>query len=167
MTLTLDGLRAAATNAPLPGLCVLCRDWCRHAICEPCLQRFAPLQPRCAGCARTLPLALPRCGECMRLASAFQHCIAGTDYEDPWDRLIAGFKFHQKTELATALCALLLRALPAADDETRRPALLVPVPLSRERLRERGYNQAWELARRLARALKLTARTDVLQRSRD
>jgi ComF family protein len=41
------------------------------------------------------------------------------------------------------------------------------VPLSRERLRERGYNQAWELARRLARRLGLAARADVLQRSRD
>jgi ComF family protein len=161
------GLRATVPTVTLPGLCVLCRDWCRHSICAPCLQRFAPLHPRCAGCARTMPLAVPRCGECMRLASAFRLCIAGADYAEPWNGLIAAFKFHQKTELAAALCALLLRALAAADHETQRPALLVPVPLARERLRERGYNQAWELTRRLARRLKLAARADVLQRSRD
>ena len=43
-------------------------------------------------------------------------------------------------------------------------ARLVPVPLSAERLRQRGYNQAWELARPLARRLGLHARADVLTR---
>jgi len=167
MALTLGLLRAAAPVAGLPGLCVLCRDWCRRALCEACLQHYAPLQTRCATCARALPLALARCGECTRQASAFERCITGTDYSAPWDRLIAGFKFHQKTELAAALCTLMLRGISTAAGDAARPALLVPVPLSRERLRERGYNQAWELARRLARRLGVPARAGVLQRSRD
>jgi ComF family protein len=41
------------------------------------------------------------------------------------------------------------------------------VPLSRERLRERGYNQAWELARGLARRLRIRGTAGVLHRSRD
>ncbi len=48
-----------------------------------------------------------------------------------------------------------------------RDLRVVPVPLSRERLRERGYNQSWELARQLARALDLEARADALFRVRD
>ncbi len=167
MTLSFGTLRAAAHPAAWPGQCAVCRDWCRHGLCEPCLQRFAPLRPRCARCARALPLALPRCGECVRTASAFEACVTGADYADPWDQLIAGFKFHHKTELAAALCTLLLRAVHATDDGARRPTLLLPVPLSQQRLRERGYNQAWELARRLARRLGLPARADVLQRGRD
>jgi ComF family protein len=165
MALTLGTLRAAAPVGVLPGLCVLCRDWCRGALCEPCRQRFAPLQARCSSCARTLPAALPRCGACVRQASAFQRCITGADYTAPWDELIAGFKFHHKTELAAPLGELMQRAVEHAD--TPRAALLLPVPLSRERLRERGYNQAWELARRLARRLRVAARADVLQRGRD
>jgi len=102
----------------------------------------------------------------MRTASAFDACVTGADYADPWDQLIADFKFHQKTELAAALCDLVWRAVREAAHGAR-PALLLPVPLSRERLRERGYNQAWELARRLARRLDVAARADVLQRSRD
>ncbi len=160
-------LRAAARPAAWPGLCAVCRDWCRDGLCEPCLQRFAPLRPRCAHCARVLPAPTPQCGECVRTASAFTACVAGADYADPWDQLIAGFKFHQKTELAAALCTLLLRAVRATDDGTPRPAWLLPVPLSQQRLRERGYNQAWELARRRARRLGVPARADVLQRSRD
>jgi ComF family protein len=42
--------------------------------------------------------------------------------------------------------------------------LVLPVPLSRQRLAERGYNQAWELARRVARLAGLPARADVLLR---
>jgi ComF family protein len=166
MTLTFGRLRAAAPTVLLPGLCVLCRDWCRRSLCELCLQRFAPLRPRCGACARTMPLAVSRCGECTRQPSAFERCISGTDYTAPWDELIAGFKFHRKTELAAALCEILWRAVDAAGGAPR-PALLLPVPLSRERLRERGFNQAWELARRLARRLDAPARADMLQRSRD
>jgi ComF family protein len=165
MTLAFGSLRATAPIA-LPGLCLVCRDWCRRSLCALCLLRFAPLQPRCAACARAMPLAVPRCGGCTRQASAFEHCITGTDYAAPWDELIAGFKFHRKTELAAALCELLWRGVDAAG-AAARATLLLPVPLSSERLRERGYNQAWELARRLARRLRLTARADVLQRSRD
>jgi len=165
MALTFGSLRAAAPTA-LPGLCVVCRDWSRRSPCELCLQRFAPLRPRCATCARTMPLAVPRCGECMRQMSAFERCVTGADYAAPWDELIAGFKFHRKTELAAVLCELLWRSVDAAGTAPR-PELLVPVPLSHERLRERGYNQAWELARRLARRLRLPARANVLQRSRD
>jgi ComF family protein len=167
MTLSVAALNIGAQVAALPGWCAICRDWCRQGLCEPCLQRFAPLRPRCARCARVLPAALPRCGECMRTASAFDACVTGADYAEPWDQLIAGFKFHHKTELAAALCTLLLRAVRAAGDGARQPTLLLPVPLSQQRLRERGYNQAWELARRLARRLALPARADVLQRSRD
>jgi ComF family protein len=177
MGLTLGTLRAATPLRELPGLCVLCRDWCRRSLCEPCRQRFAPLQARCGSCARTLPAPLPRCGACVRQASAFQRCITGADYAAPWDELIAGFKFHHKTELAAPLCELMQRAVMHAaraaraelhaDGDASRAALLLPVPLSRERLRERGYNQAWELARRVARRLRAPARADVLQRSRD
>jgi ComF family protein len=52
-------------------------------------------------------------------------------------------------------------------DGASRPDLIVPVPLSPARLAERGYNQAWELARRLARSTGVPARADVLQRVLD
>lgn len=152
----------------LPSLCVVCRDWHAQGLCEACLQRFAPWQPRCAGCARLTPADVPRCGLCLSQGSAFQHCITGVDYVPPWDRLITAFKFRQQVELADALSRVVQRAVLAARrPDTEPPALLLPVPVSRERLRERGYNQAWELARRLGRRLCFDSHPDVLQRSRD
>jgi ComF family protein len=95
-----------------------------------------------------------------------QASIAAVDYAFPWDGLIAGYKFHQRLDLAGALARLLHAALTARSDLA--PATLVlPVPLSPERLRERGYNQAWELARRVARWQGAQASASVLSRIRD
>jgi ComF family protein len=157
----------------LPRLCGVCRDWSTQPVCEPCLQRFAPLRARCAACARPTAMAVPRCGLCLSQASAFTRCVAGADYAPPWNRLIANFKFHQQPELAGALARLIERAWLAIDaseaagDVAGRPTLLLPIALARERLRERGYNQAWELARRLGRRLRIEADATLLQRSRD
>ena len=66
----------------------------------------------------------------------------------PWDDLVRRFKFDAALDLADALARRMLDAV----DHSRapRPDWLLPVPLADERLRERGYNQAWELARRVA-----------------
>ena len=76
------------------------------------------------------------------------------DYVFPWDRLLLGLKFGDRLEAAPLLAQRLSRALAtafAADEALARepPDLILPVPLSTERLRERGYNQAHEIARRL------------------
>jgi len=72
------------------------------------------------------------------------------DYCFPWDRLLLGLKFGARLELAPLLAGRLSRALALAAVEP--PDLILPIPLSAERLRERGYNQAHEIARRLAGA---------------
>lgn len=85
------------------------------------------------------------------------------DYASPWRELIAGFKFRQQIELAGALADALARAV--ADEPA--PDWVLPVPLSRERLHERGFNQAWEIARRVARRGRWRASAALLQRVRD
>lgn len=88
-------------------------------------------------------------------------CVA--DYGFPWDRLITRLKFDGEVELARPLATLLVRAVQR-DARRPPPALIVPVPLTSKRLAERGYNQAWELARRVAESVGRRARADVLQR---
>jgi ComF family protein len=90
------------------------------------------------------------------------------DYAHPWDRVVMQLKFGARPEWGAGLALLMAKALGAVHDAgTSRgpvPTRVVPVPLSRERMRLRGYNQAWELARPLARRLGLPARADVLTR---
>lgn len=60
--------------------------------------------------------------------------------------------------------------LPSASNlppQIPQDAWLVPIPLSLERLRARGYNQAWELARHCGHKLRMTAKADVLLRTVD
>jgi len=133
-------------------------------LCGSCIARFAQAVPRCPGCA--LPGdADRRCGACLRDPPRFDGAWAAADYGFPWDGLITRFKFRQHAELAMALAGLLADSVPArlASDAQ----LLIPMPLSSARLRERGYNQAWELARRLGRQLDIEAQPDLLQRWRD
>jgi ComF family protein len=149
----------------LPGQCAVCRRWTRGRVCGACVQRFAPSAHRCVQCGLRTPAPHARCGACLRRAQPpVDSAIAAVDYGFPWDGLIAGFKFHQRLDLADALARLLGTALAQAPAPATRPSLIVPVPLAAERLRERGYNQAWEIARRVARWCRIEARPDVLLR---
>lgn len=150
----------------LPRPCVLCSRWDHAGFCRSCHQRFvAASSPRCPQCALPNPGG-QRCGACLQAPPPYQHTVAVADYAYPWDRLIARFKFQQQPELAGLLADALGETL--ARHTALPPAQWVlPVPLGPARLAERGYNQAWELARRLAARRGLRARPDALQRLRD
>ena len=146
-----------------PSQCEACRSWGAGPLCTDCTRRFALPVPRCPRCALPVAGGATPCGGCLREPPPFgrTHCIA--DYGFPWDRLIADCKFNGRPELAELLAEHLANALRHAAAD--RPDLIVPVPLSPARLAERGYNQAWEIARRLARGAGVPARADVLGRA--
>ncbi|MBP6901742.1 MAG: ComF family protein [Burkholderiaceae bacterium] len=117
---------------------------------------------RCPGCALPSPAGL-HCGACLRQPPRWQRAVAVADYGFPWDQLIAALKYDDQPELARPLAAELVAAVqdqggPGAVD------WVLPVPLAPSRLAQRGYNQAWELARRVAGQLSLRAHADGLQR---
>ena len=155
------------TAAAVPAHCEICRHATRGTLCDPCRTRFVVPRQRCPRCA--LPLSAPQppaaataCGSCLLAPLPFERAVAALDYAFPWDGLVRRLKFEAAPELAAPLAALLADAVRAAG--TPRPDLVVPVPLAPTRLAERGYNQAWELARHAAAALALPAQADALRR---
>jgi ComF family protein len=146
----------------LPTQCAVCRGWSTQRLCADCEQRHAALQPRCSGCALPLPPGVARCGACIAAPLPFVHAVAAVDYAFPWSGLVTALKFHAALDLADALATLLAQAVRAG--AAPLPALLLPVPLGRERLAERGMNQSWELARRVAARLRLRAQARLLLR---
>jgi ComF family protein len=108
----------------------------------------------------------PSCGECLREPPPFDCTVCAVDYVFPWDHLIREFKFRGQVELADALARRLAEAVQAGGGGSAVQWVL-PVPMSDQRLRERGYDQAWELTRRVAAALQLPARADALVRTLD
>jgi ComF family protein len=134
-----------------PSLCALCRSWGEQRICTDCLRRWAPPIPRCARCALEAPAATPVCGACLLHPPPYERSVVAFDYAPPWSGAIARFKFNSALDLAPALTQQLLNAIRASG--VALPELLLPVPLSEKRLRERGFNQAWEIARALGAEL--------------
>lgn len=146
----------------LPQQCEVCRQWSGSALCADCVASYAAPRPRCACCGIGLGLPAARCGDCLRDPPPFEHTVCVADYGFPWDALIGAFKFRGRAELAGLLAGRLVAAVRAA--ALPPPALVLPVPLSAQRLAGRGYNQAWEVARRAAAALQLPADATLLQR---
>jgi ComF family protein len=85
---------------------------------------------------------------------------AAFDYAFPLDRLLPRLKFHGDF----AAGRVLAQAMAERCTSLLRPDAIVPMPLHRARLRQRGYDQALELAKPLAHALRLPLLADALQR---
>ena len=153
---------SSSLSLVLPAPCAVCRMVCSRRVCRACVDRDAPAKPRCARCALVLPSRVERCTECLRDEPPFTSTVAAVDYRFPWNELVDHFKSHDALDRADAVAELMLLAIGRAG--AAAPDITVPVPASRERMRERGYNPAWELARRVARTLDLPARPDALRR---
>jgi ComF family protein len=148
----------------LPWRCLLCGAAGNHDIdlCAGCAAELPRNRSCCARCA--LPLATPAlmCGECLRRAPPWDAAWAPFRYGWPLDRLESRFKFGRDLAAGRVLSGL-WQGEPCP---VGLPQLLLTVPLHRSRLRQRGYNQALELARPLARELGVPLRHEVLQRLR-
>lgn len=133
----------------LPSQCAVCHAWPARRVCDGCAARFAQPRARCTRCALPVPEGVSVCGACLRDPPALDACFAAVDYGYPWAGAIAEFKFRGDPGWAAAL-ATLLRSTPWVEPALEAADRVLPVPLSRERLQERGFNQAALLARHLA-----------------
>ncbi len=165
MRQALRPLSRASWRGPVPGRCEVCRGWTGDRLCGDCRQPLAAPASRCCRCGLRVPAGLPECTDCRREPPPFAGCICATDYGFPWDRLIGRFKYEQSSELATVLVTALATAAEHA--ATPLPQVFVALPLSPSRLRERGYDQAWELARRLGIHFGRPAHARALERRFD
>jgi ComF family protein len=151
------------------GQCAVCHGWSDERVCADCRATFAlAAAHRCRRCGIRLVPPLAVCGECIVAPPAFTHTVAAVDYAYPWVDLIGRFKFGAALDLAGVLAAVLARAVQAQAVHGRSPPdLVLPVPLAARRLRERGYNQSWELARRLSSSIGVHADASLLLRIRE
>ena len=151
----------------LPPSCVRCGSAGRPPtidLCAACEGELAANRAACVACAVPLPADRHRCRFCERRSRHFDSAFAPYLYEYPLDRLIHRFKYGGQLAVGRVLGELTSRALET--HAVPRPHALVPVPLARAKQRERGFNQALELARPIARALAVPVRMDLCTRVR-
>ena len=155
---------AALTQWIFGGTCLLCRGAADQGIlcgaCDADLPRLDhALCPRCA-----VPSAGGAiCGRCLARPPRFDATVAALEYRFPADVLVQALKF--RGELAIA--ALLARLLAERIAPEPRVHFILPVPLAAQRLRERGYNQALEIARHVADATGARLAPQACERVRD
>lgn len=119
----------------------------------------------CANCLALLPwyttarcpqCALPNasgtlCGICLQHTPAFDRTISVFRYAYPLDRLLHQFKYHQQLAWGALLANALLKQLPDLP-VTERPDVLIAMPMHVNRIKQRGFNHALELAKAIHQA---------------
>ena len=159
-----------------PPRCLLCdqfttdadpseRDWCPE-----CADGFKPIPSSyCAVCGEPFKTDLGTvhtCAACRKKRPVYDQALAAGMYEDRLRQAIHALKYNGRTELAPALAAYMADHL-AAPFYPNQSDLILPVPLHKNRLRTRGFNQALLLARALYPRDRERIRADVLRRQVD
>ena len=163
--ISLSALLQHTADAILPGQCALCATPSgHHALCAPCENDLPlPTADACPRCADT-SAAHAVCAHCLSDSPAFDACIAAWPYAFPVDHLIHALKFHHCLQLGPWFAEHLARLIGHGNGLID---VVVPMPLHPNRLAARGYNQAIEIARPLARKIDRPLLVDACRRIRE
>lgn len=144
----------------LPQSCLLCGTSAPEILCADCqkdLPRMGGLL--CPQCAEPTSVG-ERCGRCLHRPPHFDRTMAVFRYDFPLDALIQALKYGHQLALAPWLGKRLSDIVEGDYDA------MLPLPLHPDRLRERGFNQAGEIARMVSRSRNLPLALDLLRRER-
>lgn len=146
----------------LASSCLLCAaESGDQLLCPACRADLPALPEKCCPRCGDRTTHGERCGACLHTPPHFSGVSACFRYAFPVDRLIQALKYQHRLPLAAWFGRQLASILSAAEHDR-----IVPLPLHPSRLRERGFNQAVEIARTLGRCLDLPVDVTSLQRHR-
>jgi ComF family protein len=144
----------------LPRLCPICLARAasdQDSFCPACRAAIQPLPAgHCSRCAlpfRATDSSSHLCADCSRQSPPFRQVYVAGLYQGALKEALQGFKYQGRVDLDRSLAQLLIGLLA---DESIEADLIVPVPLHRHKLRQRGYNQSLLLARLLAHNLQIS-----------
>ncbi len=138
-------------NFFFPQICFSCKKALspeESLFCESCFENLPLIKSYCRRCGSPFPSELSEyfeedslnyCGKCLKNPPPFERVFLGFYYKEPISTLIQSAKFDENFEIAYHLGKLLRRAVNLT---LERYEIILPIPLSRERKRERGYNQS-------------------------
>ena len=143
------GLNRSIRRA-LPTTCIVCGQNADadHSICHECGWELPKLGECCRRCGIELSGTLVTdscCTSCQLSPPSFDSCTCAFPYVSPIDKLVADFKFSARFDIGYSLSRVLACRFNAYYIGTAKPELLLPVPLHKNRLGSRGFNQASEI----------------------
>jgi ComF family protein len=164
------GMLQRLINTVYPPRCVLCGSpgFNDMDICEHCYHDLPWIQSACLQCA--IPLANHsgdqlKCGQCLRKAPVFDRSVSLFSYAEEAITLVYRLKFNEKLAYSRLLGSMLADAIAKKNIEL--PGCILPVPLYKKRLRQRGFNQSLELARPIANRFNIPIDVHAVKRVRD
>ncbi|MEE9303752.1 MAG: ComF family protein [Thiotrichaceae bacterium] len=137
-------------------ICILCHANTQQALClcTNCLNDLPSIKNCCSQCGNTLPAEVADlCGSCQANPPPIDKTFSLFHYKTPIDHLIKQLKFKHSFVTADLLGKLMAEAI--IQRGITLPEAIIPTPLHYKRLRMRGYNQSIEIAKPLAKHLKL------------
>lgn len=126
--------------------CLLCGESAKFCVCCQCQSEFTNHQFRCQSCAQPISSNLSFCGQCLVHAPAFNRTYALYDYQGVIADLIKMFKYNRQLCIGDYFAyqlADLYQSIGINYDA------IIPMPLSKERIKERGFNQVLELLQKI------------------
>lgn len=152
-----------------PPRCLICNGSGQKGqdLCGPCARSLPWLKHACHQCALPLPDdsgdALI-CGRCLKKKPFFDFSLSLFSFEKEIVTLIHQLKFHDKLAVSRLLGDLLA---DTAVRKLEKPECLLPVPLNKKRLKQRGFNQSIEISRSLGKAWDIPLEINLVNRTRD
>jgi ComF family protein len=159
-----DRMLTAFSWALLPPRCLLCHQpgMPQSDLCQLCFEGLPRNRLACRRCAEPLAVNAELCVGCQQEEPAFSKVLAPFTYQYPMNVILPRFKFHQDLAAGRVLAEVFSRVLETND----LPQALIPVPLHLSRLRQRGFDQALELAKTLSSQLQIPVYANALKRIR-
>lgn len=135
----------------MPPICILCDEACENDInlCQACITDLPDIKQACQICSHPLNHNNLVCGECLKSPPIYNCLITPFYYQFPVDFIVTAIKFHNKLAYTKTLGLLLAQTIQQR--VANLPEIIIPIPLHPKRLKERGYNQALEIARPISR----------------
>lgn len=132
--------------------CLLCKARAMPgiALCQACFDDMPWNNLACQSCGLPLLTSARHCGECIARQPIYDACHTALRYAFPADRILQLYKSNGKLHFGRLLTSLLVHSTAQSIPTQQYPDAIVPVPLSPEKHRQRGFNQNTELAYGLA-----------------
>lgn len=156
-----------------PYFCVIClkASDTTSDLCLSCRSQLPTVEKSCKCCAnRLVSMHEPAdwiCGKCIKTPPAYNEILSVFEYATPVDYLVQQLKFGKKLLYASVLGGLMAEHFASHYQTRLLPQCILPVPLHRKRLKERGFNQSLELARPIAKKLNIPLEPFLYQRVRN
>lgn len=160
----LSGWRNITQSLRLKAPCLLCNQYHQEfrAVCPDCLKYFKTIDFGCQICATPLPdNSFLLCGQCIQLKPAFDRTFTSFQFVEPLRSLLHQYKYHGQLYLRSLFVHLIALSIP---HEALKTQCLIPIPLHTNRLKQRGFNQAYEIAKKLSKQFKIPFEPDICQK---